>query len=170
MAVILCLFVFLMTMAPSVCAADDRDFRWIGISGCADFLAVSGGRRLKNNLGIEFGGVLGFSHSTHDYPCPHGSYAIIDEKDLLWGFGLDGLLLIPIKRLTLYAGGGAYYYRYQIVARSYATGWLYQQYTFGRFRLAYSTGAKLILSEKWELGAGYHSERGVNVQVGFKVR
>lgn len=164
------LLVLLLLLNTNETHAADNDFMWIGVSWCTDFLAVSSSHKLKDNWGFEFGGILGFSHSTEDYPCPHGSYTIIDEEDLLWGFGLDGLYLIPIKQFTLYGGGGVYWYKYQIVACSHATGWLYQQDWFGKFRLAYSVGAKLKLTEKWGLGAGYHSERGFNIQVGYNVK
>jgi len=125
---------------------------------------------MKNDWGFEFGGLLSGSYKTHTYPCPHSSYAIIDNNDSIGGLGADILKLVPVGKLSPYIGVGVYWYQYQVVAKSTVTGYLYRQSLSTRFCLAYSAGSKIQLSDRWEFGVGYHSERGINVQVGYNFK
>lgn len=166
---ILILLLFQFLCISEVQAAEDS-FRWLSVSFRTDVLAMSGGRRMKGDWGWEFGGILASSYSTHTYPCPHSSYTIIAEDDLIGGMGIDVLKFIDLGKNSLFAGAGLYWFQYQIVARSHATGQLYRQSIFNRFKPTYSAGSKFRITDKWELGVGYHSERGINGQVAYNFK
>lgn len=154
------------TIAGMASASDIYTYGSIGYQD--PMLNLSGALRF-GNFGMEIG--LGFRQYPEilDYPCPHDDYIIIDDHYKSALLGMDLLHFVDIgENCSLYSGVGFYLVGYDMVAESNATGWLYREDTTFEGRFAYSGGLQ-IHEDHIGIGIGYHSLRGVNLQMVIKM-
>lgn len=144
-------------------------YTYFGLGYKDPFWNLSCGLRFAGNFGVEFGVGVRQYPGILDYPCPHSYYTIIDDnyKAVLLGFDLIHYTDIG-EKVTLYAGAGLYVVGYDTVVESNSTYWVYRQYTTYEGKFAYSGGIQ-IHENIIGIGLGYHSLRGVNLQMVFKM-
>lgn len=124
-------------------------------------------------IGAEFGAVGGGStvpEGTLNYQIPHNSFHQYGSYTSS-SYGGDVLVFLDLdekKRVSLYAGPGLYAQQTTDVIQSNATGWLYENGTSTSVKAAVSGGLRVAVSKNLELGAGYHSIRGVQGTIGWR--
>lgn len=154
---------------PEVSVEDTHRAFWVS-GGKGDEPSAAIGVREKN-VGFEFGGLANSDWADTDildYPVPHNSYTNLGEQNVGNTLGLDVLGFYNVhERVALYAGLGGYFSDKAVIARSNATGLYYTQSDESGFEAAASAGVQFKLGNRFLLGAGYHSIRGVNLQLGM---
>lgn len=151
--------------------AQDIDF-WLSI-GANDggILSLSLGGRYSY-IGAEVG-IIGIedtnsSSNILDYPVPHNDYIDIGRQDTHSASGIDILGFFDLsKQVSLYLGPGLYWRTYKDVAMSNVTGWFYTQSEYTETESVFSGGIRFYpVGISGMLGIGYHSDRGINIQLG----
>jgi hypothetical protein len=148
-----------------------------GVGNDCIWFSAGGGPKNTISLGIggrgkeNIGGEISFAYSSKysdilDYPCPHGSYRILDNKAFDYALGGDLLYFKDIKKTNavLYIGAGIYILHYREVAQSTVTGWLYEQDDDIDFEATYTLGIQHQVGQRGTFGIGYHSLRGICVK------
>jgi opacity protein-like surface antigen len=129
------------------------------------------GYKFSPNLGVELGGVFKQDElpTIEDGPLAPGFPSTpIGERRTGGRYGLDAVGFLPVTSGTaVYVGGGAYYQEKANLVRANDTGLVYKQSTASDISLAWSTGIQARLSKDINVGVGYHSLRGINVQFFF---
>ena len=124
-------------------------------------------------IGAEVGVVGGGSSipsGTLDYSIPHTFFTDIGSFTSN-AYGVDLLFFADLneqKTISLYAGPGIYNRTTTDVVESLATGWKYQNGSTENFVAAGSGGIKVMVGKKLEIGAGYHSVRGIQGSIGIR--
>ncbi len=105
-----------------------------------------------------------------DYACPHTDYTIINDHYDSLLLGVDLIRYFDLgESCSIYVGAGVYLLGYEVLSQSNATGWVYREYTGAEGSFAYSYGLQFHQDEGFGIGAGYHSLRGYNLQMIFKM-
>lgn len=166
------LFVALITLTSSASAEPNYKSLWLSAGGATD-----GGTSLSlggrgETFGAELGVIFNNEYSSTDlldYPVPHTSYVSLGKKRVDNTFGIDVLAFHNFNEdISAYIGLGGYFGEEREIARSTVTGWLYTQQKDTKFEAAGSIGLQYVGGDKFTLGAGYHSVRGPNIQLGYK--
>lgn len=107
---------------------------------------------------------------TLKYGIPHNDFTV--NGDYTGGaYGADLLLFIPssgTSRFLIYGGPGVYLQDTTQVVQSNVTGWYYENGTSTKTQFAGGGGVRIRVAPHIELGAGYHSIRGVQGSVGIR--
>jgi len=122
-------------------------------------------------VGLEFGAIdtNNAPDNLVDAPIPHSDFTAIGERNDGSQVGGDLLGVLDLDdRFALYGGVGGYWQEKIQVVRSNVTGINWTQARGTDFEVAYSGGVHVRLSESFFIGAGYHSIRGVNGQLGVR--
>lgn len=155
-----------LTVAGTVSASDSYTYGSFGYN--SPMFNLSGAQRF-GDFGVEFGLGVRQYPGILDYPCPVWDYTIIEDYYYSALVGIDLLHYVDIgENTSVYAGAGLYLLGYDTVAESNATYWTYRQYTSFEGHLAFSGGLQFH-PEGFGVGIGFHSIRGVNLQMIFKM-
>lgn len=146
---------------------------WLSI-GANDKGSISGAVGVRRDwIGIEVGGVAegtSLPSGTLSYTIPHGDFT--KNGDYTGGsYGADLLLFLSLddrKRFLLYGGPGVYLQSTTEVVQSNVTGWYYENGTSTSTTFAGGGGLRVAITPKFEIGAGYHSLRGVQGSIGLR--
>lgn len=157
------------SMAWADSSDDTSTFYIYGSIGYKEPMFNFSGAVRFGHFGVEVGAGYRLYPGMLDYPCPHYDYTIIDYDYLSSLVGVDLIHYIDLAdNVSIYAGGGLYLMEYDTVVESNSTYWVYRQYTRYEGRFAYSGGLQ-IHQNGIGIGIGYHSLRGVNLQMLFKL-
>ena len=142
-----------------------------GLKGC--FTGSFGFR--KNSIGLELGCLFNSEMSKDDfldYPCPHGDYTVLGINRVGNTLGMDLLYFYSPNNyiFSVYGGLGVYVEDQSKIVRSNATGWIYRNAKNPNTVFPFSAGVKYLIDRKYEIGAGYHALRGVNVQFSLTLK
>lgn len=151
--------------------ANEIKAAWLsaGASPGGSFSGALGAR--KGMLGIEIGAVAtSVPSGTLDYPVPHANFTSQGRYSGS-AYGADVLAFANLDRtgnFSVYAGPGLYAQNSIEVARSNVTGWYYANSTSTNVVVAGSAGLRVKISPTVEIGASYHTIRGIQGSVGIR--
>jgi hypothetical protein len=155
-----------LIIAGTASASDNYTY---GTIGYGDPMFNFSGAQRFGNLGVEFAVGVRPYPGILDYPCPGWDYTIIDDYYYSALVGIDLLRYVDIgENTSVYAGAGLYLLGYDTVAESNVTYWTYRQNTTFEGCFAFSGGLQFH-PEGFGVGIGFHSIRGVNLQMIFKM-
>jgi hypothetical protein len=153
-----------MTAAGTTLAHDNYTYGTIGYKD--SMLNISGAVRF-GHFGVEVGAGFRDYPGILDYPCPHSDYTIIEDYYKTYQVGIDLIHYTDLAdNVSIYAGAGLYLQGFDTISQSNVTDWVYREFTSFEGRFAYSGGLQ-VHEDHVGVGIGYHSIRGVNLQVVF---
>jgi hypothetical protein len=145
---------------------------WLSGGGNEKSLTWSIGLR-RDWLGLEIGiASYGNMPKTETFDIPHNNYRRIGLREGL-RIGIDLLAFVPIdKQFSIYTGPGVYFKEEANIIQSNATRWFYKESSTFKTELAGQVGINYSPDalKGFTLGAGYHTLRGTNVQIGWMRR
>src|SRR5690554_671519 len=164
LAISLIIFAMLVVALPSQTAAWG-DYTYLDVCYKDDLINIGIARRYTN-WGFEIGLGARKYNDMLNYPCPHTSYIIVEDKYYNAMLGVDFIRYFDLNyELTAYLGAGGYYLGYDKISRSMATGWYYRESSSSEYEIGFSGGIQIHTKGKSGFGLGYHTLRGFNLQV-----
>jgi hypothetical protein len=123
------------------------------------------------NWGVELGMLFDgeyYDVEVLDYPVPHTNFNYLGVKNVDGTFGLDVLRFENFDNTTasIYYGAGLYVKDEALLAQSNATGWIYREEDKPKVLGAASIGFQWPVANRYSLGVGYHTIRGINASFG----
>lgn len=169
------------TISLKAVEANDR-FAWLTIGATSGDLGIYPSFTFgykPSEFAVEFGGVAYFG-GMNSYPVPHNNFTLIG-KSKTGSLGIDGLYFFDLnKKMELFGGFGIYLDQISNIADSNVTGMRYSQDTNYKLSPALSGGINFIVPNNEDslspirkhfhsFGFGYHTIRGINLIIMFRI-